>query len=162
VKNELAASVDASSRDKKKKVGSRFVWVLPVIAGAFFIFLGAVRFSIGGCDASVCFGDTVPSATPAAAVRIMIGLAQEIALFDIFLGALIIGAAWGGLRNGQSWGWYVLLSLFVVGLADMALAINPLAIADTVLVGLGLLLSYGKMKSFGLVGPRRAPSSIKS
>lgn len=140
------------------KPNSRPIWILPAIAGAFYIF-GAIAYLLidgaVGCKASACVvavnstlasGTVLPAATSSAAVNIMIYYLQGWGVDFLFFGAILLVVALTGFRQGLRWSYFVLLLFFVYGLVDVITGVDtgPWSFADIILVGVGLALTYGR------------------
>jgi hypothetical protein len=121
------------------------LWILPLVAGVIWVFLGLIRLGPGGCNSTTCFGDNVP-ASPAATVKIMTGLGLEVAVFYLMIGGLALFVSAQGFRNGERQSWYVLLWFLLASIADVVVGdANPFAFAGIVLVGIALAATYRKL-----------------
>jgi hypothetical protein len=128
----------------KESKGPGHLWILPLVAGVLWVFLGSIRLGPGGCNSTTCFGDNVP-ASPAATVNIMTGLGLEVAVFYLMVGGLALVVSAQGFRHGERQSWYVLLWFLLAGIVDVAAGdANPFAFAGIVLVGIALAATYRK------------------
>jgi len=118
------------------------LWILPLIAGILWVFLGAIRLGPGGCNGSTCFGSSVP-ASPAGTVSILTQLGLEVAAFYIVVGALVVAVSLTGFKKGERTSWFVLLWFLVAGVVDVAVGdANPFDLAGIVLAGVTLAATY--------------------
>lgn len=81
----------------KERAYQKYAWVFPFVLGFFFVVIGPLAIIRGYTAVGV---SQEPALTPSVAINDLNSLAQEIGLFNIFYGVLMIIVGWLGIRNG--------------------------------------------------------------